>query len=94
MATFFLIILGIIFFIVAIIIGGLLAGKYYIKKVYNRFFGDNEKGTKNGYTQSKSRNNRSGNQESYQNENPPRQSGGKIFSADEGEYVDFEEIKE
>ena len=83
------IILGTILFLVELAAGGLLIAKYYFKNMFKRLFGDNEKGSKRQYTQSRHR------EEQFdRTQRTPRQQEGKIFSADEGEYIDFEEIKE
>lgn len=83
------IILGVILFFVALVAGGVLVARHYFKKIIKRLFGDNEKGSKEKYNQSRHRNDKH-----YQTNNPPHQQEGKIFAADEGEYIDFEEIKE
>lgn len=83
------IILGTILFLVALAAGGVLFVKHYIQKVFKRLFGDNDKGSKTEYDPT------------YQRERPqepphrhPHRHEGKIFTADEGEYIDFEEIKD
>ena len=83
--TFIYIILGTILFFVALAAGGVLIVRHYFKSITKRLFGDNEKGSKREYTQSK---------QGRQTQNSPHQQEGKIFSADEGEYIDFEEIKD
>ena len=87
--TFIYIILGTLLFFVALAMGGVLIVRHYFKSITKRLFGDNEKGSKQEYTQSKR-----GNGQGRQAQNPPHQQEGKIFSADEGEYIDFEEIKD
>lgn len=87
--TFIYIILGTILFLVSLVAGGLLFVKHYFQKVLGRLFGDNDKGSKTDYT----RNSQHTRPQDYTNNTPHRQEG-KIFSADEGEYIDFEEIKE
>ncbi len=83
------IILGTILFFVALAAVGVLVARHYFKKITKRLFGDNEKGSKEKYNQSRYRKDKH-----YQTNNPPHQQEGKIFAADEGEYIDFEEIKE
>lgn len=83
------IILGTILFFVALAAVGVLVARHYFKKITKRLFGDNEKGSKEKYNQSRYRKDNH-----YQKNNPPHQQEGKIFAADEGEYIDFEEIKE
>ncbi|MBR4366999.1 MAG: DUF4834 family protein [Bacteroidaceae bacterium] len=83
------IILGTILFFIALAAGGIMIIRHYFKNISKRLFGDNEKGSKEEYTRSKRRNDKR-----YQTNNPPHQQEGKIFSADEGEYIDFEEIKD
>lgn len=87
--TIIYIILGTILFFVVLAAGGVLIVRHYFKSITKRLFGDNEKGSKQEYTQSKRRNG-----QGHQTQNPPHQQEGKIFSADEGEYIDFEEIKD
>ena len=81
------IILGTILFFIALAAGRIMIVRHYFKNIYKRIFGDNEKGSKEKYNQSRYRKDNH-----YQKNNPPHQQEGKIFAADEGEYIDFEEI--
>jgi len=64
-------------------------GKWYIKRKIRRFFG--QFGQQGSSQQSEQHKSRKTTQNSQAQEHPDKK---KVFTADEGEYVEFEEIKD
>lgn len=84
----------ILFIIIAVVLAGLLLAVAVIRNIYRmtgRIFGK-----KNGGRQSARQEFRNGNSDHAAGQNTtgsPKSNRKKVFDDDEGEYVDFEEIK-
>lgn len=92
--TIFLPILGFIFFFVLIV---LILGLTILSKVIRTILGFGQKMTGRPYGQSTSSHHNSESSSAFGSDDDIKQNSrkkNKVFDADEGEYVDFEEIKE